>query len=273
MSPKLGGPIAHEYRALFLSDLHLGTRACQAERLLEFLHDHQADRLYLVGDVLDLWRFRSAGLHFPQSHVNVVRSLLGKAKHGTEIVYIPGNHDELLRQFLEVEIQPRLGRIQVLPQTEHLCLDGRRLLVLHGDQHDQYLRLLRNRPLHYLIDKLYGLLTLASLATRPFFPRERNLSQAVRGKLKRVNTFYQQFAEEMRRQAREAGYDGVVCGHVHHPELSQRADSLYLNCGDWVDSCTALGETRDGRFVLLQQRPSPTKKPLPAQPRQLQEAR
>jgi UDP-2,3-diacylglucosamine pyrophosphatase LpxH len=248
---KWEGPIAHEYRALFLSDLHLGTRACQAERLLQFLHTHQADTLYLVGDVLDLWRFRSSGLHFPQSHVNIVRTLLGKTKHGSEIIYIPGNHDDLLRQFLDTDLQPRLGRIQVLPQAVHQCLDGRRLLVVHGDQHDHYLRLLSNRPAHWIIDKLYGLLTLASLATRPLFPQRRNLSQTVRGKLKRVSSFYQQYADEMRRQAREAGCDGVVCGHIHHPLLSQQADSLYLNCGDWVDSCTAVGETQAGQFVLL----------------------
>ncbi len=238
------------FRALFLSDLHLGTRACQAERLLAFLKTHNADRIYLVGDLIDLWRFRSAGLWFPQQHVNVVRTLLGKAKHGSELIYIPGNHDDLLREFLDLQ-EPRLGRIQLLSETAHDCLDGRRLWVTHGDQHHHYLKLLQNRPLHWLLDKGYGLLTLASLATRPLYAEGESLSRNLRSRLKRVGSYYERFADDMLERAAAAGYDGVVCGHIHHPELREQAGRLYLNCGDWVDNCTAVAETRDGRFQLL----------------------
>jgi UDP-2,3-diacylglucosamine pyrophosphatase LpxH len=240
-----------ELHALFLSDLHLGTRACQAERLLAFLRSVQAERIYLVGDLLDLWRFRSAGMWFPQSHVEIVRTLLGKARDGSELIYIPGNHDELLRQFLDIHRQPRLGRIQILPRAEHLGVDGRRLLVVHGDQHDGYLRILRNKPLHWLIDRAYGALTMASVATRPFYPNGGSLSRNVRSRFKRVGSYYGRFSREMLRQARDEGLQGVVCGHVHHPEMREEEGLLYMNCGDWVDNCTAIAETRDGRYLLL----------------------
>jgi len=242
----------HEHRTLFLSDLHLGTRACQAERLLDFLRRHNADRIYLVGDLLDLWRFRSAGLWFPQSHVNVVRTLLGKTKHGSELVYIPGNHDDLLREFLDLADGPRLGGIRLQRQAVHETVDGRRLLVTHGDEHHPYMRLLDNRPLHWLVDKGYGLLTLASAATRPLFRDGHTLSRVLRGRLKQVSHYYDRFALDMVRRAGEAGYDGVVCGHIHHPEIREIDGLQYLNCGDWVDTCTAVGESWDGQFHLLQ---------------------
>jgi UDP-2,3-diacylglucosamine pyrophosphatase LpxH len=240
-----------DHRAIFLSDLHLGMRACQAEPLLAFLQAHNAERIYLAGDLLDLWRFRSAGLWFPQLHVNIVRTLLGKAKHGTELVYIPGNHDELLRQFLDLQAEPRLGRIRIASEAEHRLLDGRRLWITHGDQHHGYLRLLDNKPLHWLVDKGYGLLTLASAATRPLFAEGENLSRLLRGRIKRVGHYYERFAEDMARRAAAAGYDGVVCGHNHHPELREVDGTLYLNCGDWVDNCSAAAETPDGRLILL----------------------
>jgi UDP-2,3-diacylglucosamine pyrophosphatase LpxH len=262
----------HAYRTLFLSDLHLGTRACQAERLLDFLRRHNADRIYLVGDLLDLWRFRSAGLWFPQAHVNVVRTLLGKTKHGSELVYIPGNHDDLLREFLDLTGEPRLGGIRLQHQAVHECVDGRRLLITHGDEHHPYMRLLGNRPLHWLVDKGYGLLTLASAATRPLFREGHTLSRVLRGRLKQVSHYYDRFAVDMARRAAEAGYDGVVCGHVHHPEIREIDGVSYMNCGDWVDTCTAVGETWDGRFLLLEteaaglggRRPALLETPLPA---------
>jgi len=188
---------------------------------------------------------------FPQQHVNIVRTLLGKAKHGSELVYIPGNHDDLLRQFLDTQGQSRLGQIRILPRAEHQCVDGRRLLVIHGDQHDVYLRILHNKVLHWAIDKAYGMLTFASLATRPLYRNGGSLSLDLRRSLKQVGSYYGRFAREMLQQARDEGYDGVVCGHIHHPELREEDGLLYLNCGDWVDNCSAIGETHDGRFHLL----------------------
>jgi UDP-2,3-diacylglucosamine pyrophosphatase LpxH len=238
-------------RSLFISDLHLGTRACRIEELSTFLSTWNADLIYLVGDIVDLWRFRKSGFYFPQKHVNVIRKLLGKTKHGTRILYIPGNHDDLIRQFIDVNMEPAFGRIQVLHNAVHTCLDGRKLLVIHGDQSDLYVKILDNKVLHWLIDRVYTLLMILSLATRPVFKEGRTLSQRVRRRIKSVSRYYRNFQVELTGLARKGGFDGVICGHIHHPELARDGGLVYGNCGDWVDHCTAIVEHHDGRMELV----------------------
>ncbi len=238
-------------RSMFISDLHLGTRACRIDELSSFLDSWNADVIYLTGDIVDLWRFRRSGFYFPQKHVNVIRKLLGKTKHGTRILYIPGNHDDLIREFIDVHMEPTFGRIQVLHDAVHTCHDGRKLLVIHGDQSDLYVKILDNKVLHWLIDRVYTLLMILSLATRPVFKEGKTLSQRVRGRIKSVSRYYRNFQLELIEQARKGGLDGVICGHIHHPDLLYNDGLVYGNCGDWVDHCTAIVEHHDGRLKLV----------------------
>lgn len=240
----------HPLRALFFSDVHLGTRACRVEEAIELLRRHDADRVVIVGDLVDLWRMRRGGIHFPQRHLDLLRLLLGKAKRGSEVVYVPGNHDDQLRQLVADGPLP-LGNLRVAKEIEHRTADGRRLLVVHGDLCDHYLRVLANRPLHWLLDRLYGALTLASRLALPLTGQERTLSLRVRHGLKRIHRYDEGFERAMVALARERGFDGVICGHIHKPALKTLEGLLYVNCGDWVDHCTAVAEHRDGRLELL----------------------
>jgi UDP-2,3-diacylglucosamine pyrophosphatase LpxH len=240
----------HPLRTLIFSDVHLGTRACRIEAVHELLRRHNADRVLVVGDLIDLWRMRRSGLHFPQRHVDLLRTLLGKAKHGSEVIVIPGNHDDLLRGLL-VDNSLQLGNIRILPEVEHIMRDGRRLLVVHGDLCDLYLRVLANRPLHWLLDRLYGLLTLASRLALPLTGAKRTLSQRLRTRIKRLHRYNERFERAMVDLARQRGYDGIICGHIHQPAIREHDGILYINCGDWVDHCTAVAEHHDGRLELL----------------------
>ncbi len=237
-----------QYRTLWISDVHLGTRESKAEYLIDFLRRTTADRLYLVGDIFDGWALRRSW-YWPASHNDVVQMLLRRARAGTDITYIPGNHDEAARAFPGLE----LGGIVVKQQAVHTTADGRRLLVLHGDEFDGVVR--HARWLALLGAAAYvGALKLNRYVNRvrrwwglPYW----SLAAYLKYKTKRAVQFIADFETAVAREARERAVDGVVCGHIHHAEMRPIAGVLYCNTGDWVESCTALAEHRDGRLEII----------------------
>ncbi|MEQ8486231.1 MAG: UDP-2,3-diacylglucosamine diphosphatase [Pseudomonadales bacterium] len=247
-SPNLREPGKTHYRTIFLSDIHLGTKGCQAERLLHFLKNHTCDRLYLVGDIVDGWRMKSS-IYWPQAHSDVLRRFLTLCKRGTRLTYVTGNHDEFLRKYSDLVI----GNLEVVDEAVHLTADDRRLLVVHGDEFDVVTRY--HRWVAFLGDIGYTLL----LGLNRYFNALRSrlgygywsLSAWIKHRVKRAVSFISEFEDAIVHQCRKRGFDGVVCGHIHHAEIRDLEGTTYMNCGDWVESCTALVEDEHGRFHIL----------------------
>jgi UDP-2,3-diacylglucosamine pyrophosphatase LpxH len=236
------------YRTIWISDTHLGTPGCNAELLLDFLKSTECETLYLVGDIIDGWQLRK-GWYWPPRHNDVVRCVLKKAKHGTRVVYVPGNHDEAFRGYVGLN----LGGIELAPQAMHMTADGRRLLVLHGDEFDGVV--LYARWLAFLGDHAYTLLLKANHALN-WIRRKRglpywSLSGHLKKKVKNAVQFISSFEEAVAHTAQDRGAQGVVCGHIHSAEIRQIGDVTYYNDGDWVESCTALVEHADGRMEII----------------------
>ena len=237
-----------QYRTLFISDVHLGTRAAQADLLLDFLKETEADTIYLVGDIVDFWRIRRGAI-WPQSHNDVLQKLLRKVRKGTRVVFIPGNHDEGLRQYCG----QHFGGIEIEHQTVHTTADGKRYLVIHGDEFDVVVRYAK--WLAFLGDRGYE---LALWMNHPLnFIRRRfglgfwSLSAHLKLRVKTAVNFIGEFEKSLSDEARRHHVDGVICGHIHHA-ASRDIDGIhYLNTGDWVESCTAIGERADGTFEMI----------------------
>ncbi|MCB4770275.1 UDP-2,3-diacylglucosamine diphosphatase [Ancylobacter sp. Lp-2] len=241
-------PDARHYRSIFLSDVHLGTKGCQADMLLDFLRWHEADTIYLVGDIVDGWRLRS-GWYWPQAHNDVVQKLLRKGRKGARIVYLPGNHDEFLRDYYG----SHFGGIEVVETAIHEAADGRRFLVIHGDVFDVVVR--HAKWLAFLGDGAYtaalGVNTYLNWIRRKLGFPYWSLSQWAKLKVKNAVSFIGRFEEAVANEARRHKVDGVICGHIHHAVMHDRFGVDYLNCGDWVESCTAIVEHPDGRFEMI----------------------
>lgn len=239
---------SRQYRTIFLSDIHLGTRGCKAELLLDFLRETESDTLILVGDIIDGWRLRKSWF-WPQAHNDVVQKVLRKARKGTRVIFIPGNHDEFARGYTGHEF----GSIEVIPEMVHTTADGKRLLVIHGDIFDAIV--LYAKWLAYLGDSAYTLLLAANnwfnVIRRRFGLPYWSLSGYLKHKVKNAVSYIAQFEEALATEAKLRSLDGVVCGHIHHAEIKQVHDLLYCNDGDWVESCTALVEHSDGRLEIL----------------------
>lgn len=235
-------------RSLFISDVHLGMKACQAERLLDFLKFHDADTIYLVGDIVDGWALQS-GWYWPQTHNDVVQKLLRKARKGARVIYVPGNHDEFLRNYFGTHF----GGIEVVEQTIHESVDGRRFLVIHGDAFDLVVQ--NARWLAHLGDRAYDIaITLNRIVAairRPFGVPYWSLSQWAKHKVKNAVNYIGAFEKTLAGEARRVGADGVICGHIHCAANRTEHGIAYLNCGDWVESCTAIAEHHDGRFEII----------------------
>ncbi|WP_419816058.1 UDP-2,3-diacylglucosamine diphosphatase [Glacieibacterium sp.] len=235
-------------RTIWISDLHLGTSGCNAVLLLDFLKSVQPDTLYLVGDIIDGWRLKR-GWYWPTLHNDIVRRILKLASKGTRVIYIPGNHDEALRDYTELNF----GGVEVLAEDIHVTADGRKLLVLHGDEFDGVV--LYARWLAFLGDQSYALLLKLNVAfnavRRRFGLPYWSLSAHIKKKVKNAVAFISRFEEAVAHAARDRGVDGVVCGHIHSAEIRTFGDITYYNDGDWVESCTALIEQRDGRLEIL----------------------
>jgi UDP-2,3-diacylglucosamine pyrophosphatase LpxH len=236
------------YRAIFISDTHLGTRGCKAGFLLDFLRHHESDALYLVGDIIDGWALRK-DFYWPQSHNDVVQKVLRKARKGTRVVYVPGNHDEVGRQFVGLDF----GQVAIRQDIVHTLVDGRRLWVVHGDFADGVM--LHARWLAYVGDALYDFV----LWLNNYFNRLRvklglnywSLSQYLKHRVKNAVNFITGYEHLLLREARRQGFDGVVCGHIHKAEIRSVDGLLYCNDGDWVESLTALVETFDGDLRIV----------------------
>lgn len=236
-------------RTLFLSDIHLGTLGCQADQLLQFLKEYESERIYLIGDIIDFWAM-SRGIHWTPGQNTVVQKLLRRARHGCQVILIPGNHDEALREYLGTSF----GNVEVRGEQVHETADGRRFLLIHGDEFDQVTRY--HRWVAVLGDISYNLLVRLNVALS--FVRRKlgisgywSLAGYAKRKVKTAVSFIFDFEDSVVREVRQRGVDGVICGHIHSAVIKNVGDLIYANCGDWVDSCTAIAETDDGALELI----------------------
>lgn len=236
-------------RAIFISDVHLGTRACQAESLLAFLREHESEYLYLLGDIIDFWAM-SRSVQWAGAHNTVVQKVLRRARHGCKVFFIPGNHDEALREYAGVAF----GDIRVESEWIHETLDGRRYWLVHGDEYDQVTR--HHRWVAVLGDVGYNALVRINLVlsrVRRLLRRPGYWSLAgyAKNKVKKAVSFIFDFEDAVAHAAAQRGVDGVVCGHIHSAADRRIGNVRYLNCGDWVDTCSAVVEHFDGRIEVV----------------------
>jgi UDP-2,3-diacylglucosamine pyrophosphatase LpxH len=241
-----------QYRTIWISDVHLGTKGCNAELLIDFLDHTDSDTMYLVGDIIDGWRLKKK-FYWPPEHSDIVWRILKRAKRGTRIVYIPGNHDEMVRPFSGMNF----GGVEIRRAAFHYTADGRRLMVLHGDEFDTIM--LAHRWLAFVGDALYHAMmklngwvaSVRKLFGLPYW----SISKAAKHKVKNAVEFISKYEEVVARAAGERGADGVVCGHIHTAEIREfdhdGKSVSYYNDGDWVEGCNALVEHFDGKMELL----------------------
>ncbi len=236
------------FRAIWISDVHLGTAGCRADHLLDFLKHNESDYLYLVGDIVDGWQLKKTW-YWKQSHNDVVQKVLRKARKGTHVVYVPGNHDEAARHYTGLDF----GGIAIRREAEHRTADGKRLLIIHGDEFDGVIQ--HVKWLAYVGDSLYTVILelnrsfnwIRSRLGLPYW----SLSQYLKHKVKNAVNFISNFEEILAGEARRRGFDGVVCGHIHKAEVRDIGGITYGNSGDWVESLSALVEHADGRLEVV----------------------
>ena len=241
-----------KYRTIWISDVHLGTKGCNAELLIDFLDHTDSETMYLVGDIIDGWRLKKK-FYWPAEHNDIVWRILKRARRGTRIVYIPGNHDEMVRPFSGMNF----GGVEILRAAFHDTADGRRLMVLHGDEFDTIM--LAHRWLAFVGDALYHMMmklngwvaAFRKIMGLPYW----SISKAAKHKVKNAVEFISKYEEVVARAAGERGVDGVVCGHIHTAEIRDFEHDgrkvEYYNDGDWVEGCNALVEHFDGTMELL----------------------
>jgi UDP-2,3-diacylglucosamine pyrophosphatase LpxH len=235
-------------RTVWISDIHLGFRGCSADFLLDFLHKVECENLYLVGDIIDVWEMKKK-MYWPQAHNNVIRTLLGKAKHDTKVVFVPGNHDEVFRTYDGMIF----GNVEIKNEAIHETADGRKLLIIHGDEFDSVVKI---SPLLAKVgSRMYEYLLWANryvnAVRRKLGYSYWSLAAFLKHKVKNAVQYISNFEEAVAHEAARQGVDGVVCGHIHRAEITQLHDVHYYNCGDWVESCTALIEHQDGHIEIL----------------------
>jgi UDP-2,3-diacylglucosamine pyrophosphatase LpxH len=235
-------------RSVFISDIHLGFKGCSAELLLDFLHHVEMDYLFLVGDIIDVWSMQKT-MFWPQSHNNVLRTILGKSKRGTKVIFVPGNHDAVFREFDGAVF----GNLEIHREYVHRGADGKRILILHGDEFDSVVKC--SPWLAKLGSNIYDIL----LAVNPYINWVRrmcdlphwSLSAYLKSKAKKAVQYIGSFEEAVAHAARKRAVDTVVCGHIHRAEIRQIDEILYCNDGDWVESCSSLIEDMNGQLRLI----------------------
>jgi len=236
------------FRTIFLSDIHLGTRGCKAEMLLDFLKVNESDTLYLVGDIVDGWRLKKHW-HWPQTHNDVIQKLLRKARKGTRVVFIPGNHDEFARAYCDANF----GDVELRREAIHEAADGRRYLVIHGDEFDgvvmyaRWLAVLGDWAYMVVLEMNHWFNVARRRLGLPYW----SVSQYLKHKVKNAVQYIAKFEESMAELAEKRGVGGIICGHIHHAEIRPVGNILYCNDGDWVESCTAMVEHDDGRMEII----------------------
>ncbi|MEM7763395.1 MAG: UDP-2,3-diacylglucosamine diphosphatase [Pseudomonadota bacterium] len=235
-------------RSAFLSDVHLGTRNCRAEALLEFLTRLNTDNLFLVGDIVDLQRMASA-VHWPRSHTAIIHKLFSLAAAGMRVVFIPGNHDAALR----VHAGTTVNGVEIRLNAIHQTADGRRLLITHGDQFDSELRIgsLKEKIGSAAYEWLLGIDVGINRVRSRFGYEETSIASAVKMRVRSAQQYIREYEQLAADNARKRGLDGIVCGHIHKPEIARIDETDYLNTGDWVEHGTALLEDRHGRMQLI----------------------
>lgn len=242
------GSRSRHFRALFISDIHLGVRGCQAELFLDFMRHHEAETIYLVGDIVDGWRLKR-NWYWPQTHNDVIQKLLRQARKGTRIIYVPGNHDEMLRDYYGTHF----GGIEVMKDAVHEGADGRRYLVIHGDEFDVVVA--HARWLAFLGDWAYRaalwINTYVNIVRRRLGFSYWSLSAYLKLKVKNAVNYIGEFEQALCDEAARRKVDGVICGHIHHATMHDDYGIRYINTGDWVESCTAVAESHDGTFQIL----------------------
>ncbi len=242
-----------KYQTVWISDIHLGTKGSKVEYLDGFLHSIECENLFLVGDVIDGWHMGRGSTYFPQSHVNILRRFLNKARHGTKVKYIIGNHDEFFRKYVDFIGNVDFGNIEIGDEFIHTTADGRTIWITHGDLYDGVVRL--HKWISHLGDIGYNLLIMLNgifndvrkIFGFPYW----SLSAYIKHKVKRAVEFINSFEDAVAKQCKRMGYDGVVCGHIHHAEIKDIDGITYYNDGDWVESCTALVEHFDGKMEII----------------------
>jgi UDP-2,3-diacylglucosamine pyrophosphatase LpxH len=268
--PDTDDEVSHRrFRAVFVSDIHLGTAGCQAKPLLDFLKHHPSDNLYLIGDIIDGWQLRRRWF-WPQAHNDVIQKLLRRARKGCRVVFVPGNHDEFARAF----VGHNFGGIEVHKDTMHLTADGRRMWITHGDYFDAVIQ--RAKWLAYTGDYAYEFTLrmnrhLNNLRARLGLPYW-SLSQYLKHKVKMALNYVTDFEKAVAAEARHRGHDGVICGHIHRAEMRTIDGTLYCNDGDWVESRSALVEHMDGTLELIYWSDTPGKPAVSLLPAPVQEA-
>jgi len=236
------------WRTVWISDIHLGFRGCSADFLLHFLRSVECEYLYLVGDIIDIWQMKKRP-YWPQAHNDVIRTILGKAKHGTQVIYVPGNHDELLRDYDGTTF----GNIRIQRDAIHTMANGQRFLIVHGDEFDSVVKC--SKALALIGGRLYDLLLRANhrvnFIRRQFGFPYWSLAASLKHKVKNAAQYISNFEQAVAYEASKRNVNGVICGHIHRAEITRIGEILYCNCGDWVESCTALAEDAHGRLQLL----------------------
>lgn len=237
-----------KYRTVWISDIHLGTRGCNATLLVDFLRAIECETLYLVGDIVDGWRLKK-GWFWPDEHNEVVRRVLKMAHRGTRVVFVAGNHDEMFRDYAGLTF----GGVELVLEASHVTADGRTLLITHGDQFDSVV--LYARWLAFLGDKAYGLLLRTNILFNAIRRRLKlpywSLSAYLKKRVKNAVQYVSSYEEAVAHEARERGFDGIVCGHIHYAEIRNFGGITYYNDGDWVESCTALAEDAKGHIAIV----------------------
>jgi UDP-2,3-diacylglucosamine pyrophosphatase LpxH len=243
-----GSETTLNYRSIFISDVHLGMRSCQAAALLDFIKSTEAETIYLVGDIVDFWKVKR-GPHWPQAHNDILQKLLRKARKGVRVVFIPGNHDEGLRDYCGMNF----GGVEIRRDCIHESPTGKRYLVLHGDEFDVVVRYAR--WLAILGDRGYDVALAMNIpvnfARRLLGLNHWSLAQFLKLKVKTAVNFIGEFENALATEARRRNVDGLICGHIHHANDRMIDGVHYLNSGDWVESCTAIGERHDGAFEII----------------------
>lgn len=238
----------NNYKSVFISDLHLGTRMSQADKLLDFFKTFECERIYLVGDIIDCWAMSRKKI-WSQFHNDVIQKLLRRARKGTEIIYIPGNHDELMRDYCDAEF----GSIILSKEAVHLGVDGKIYYVTHGDQFDIVMRNAKwlSHMGSWAYDVTISISVFLNVVRRFFRLPYWSLSAYLKYKVKESVNFIGNYEATLSNYVKTKGFDGVICGHIHHANITQIDDIKYMNCGDWVESCTALVEHLDGKWEII----------------------